>query len=145
MSSTVVYVGIRIMPSKKWGHFWGHRPHKDHISPPIWAPIPAGRPRDASRTTWREGSPPRHCGLSVIRRQHCVPQTARRLPPAPYAAWRRQQGEPRPTHRLLLPCYGVRAVAMVVLWYFVLLDRVFYTLKKGKNKQKRALNLETYP
>ena len=39
MSGTAMYVRIRRMPPKMWGYFWGQRPQKEHISPPIWASL----------------------------------------------------------------------------------------------------------
>ena len=87
--------------------------------PPLRAQDAAERSRGGPRTSLRGGSPPRPRGLSVVRRRRCVPRTARRLSPDSCATRRRRKGDPRPTRRLLLPGYGVRAVAMVVIWHFV--------------------------
>ena len=40
-----MYVGIRRMPPKNWGHFLGQSPPKEHIPPPIWASLQAAGDR----------------------------------------------------------------------------------------------------
>ena len=34
LSGTAFYAEIRRMPPKKWGHFWGRRFRKEHVTPP---------------------------------------------------------------------------------------------------------------